>query len=84
MGDVRHFLCGVCGNRSRFRPVPELACGVMSEKRRRQQNGRAKRQSTGRSRGGAGFADRELTQMMDGMVPIVLRDVGELGDALEA
>jgi hypothetical protein len=67
-----------------FQPVPRLACGAMSEKRRRQQDRRAKRQAARRSGGGVGFANRELAQLMDHMGSIVLRDVGGVGDALEA
>jgi hypothetical protein len=56
----------------------------MSEKRRRTQNRRAKRQAARRRSGGGGSLDRELGQMMDGLVPTALRGVGKLGDALDA
>ncbi|MBV9193314.1 MAG: hypothetical protein JO168_04150 [Solirubrobacterales bacterium] len=56
----------------------------MSEKRRRQQDRRAKRHDARRHASSAGFQDRELAQLMDRMVAVVLRDVGEVNDALEA
>jgi hypothetical protein len=56
----------------------------MSEKRRRQQDRRAKRQARGGSGGTSASLSRELAQLMDGLVPTVLRSVGTLEDALQA
>ena len=56
----------------------------MSEKRRAQQDRRATRQADRGGRGGGGPLDRELAQMMDGLVPTVLRSVAQLEDGLEA
>jgi hypothetical protein len=56
----------------------------MSEKRRRQQDRRAKRRGARRPRDGGQFANRELAPIMDRMVSIVLSDVSGLQDATQA
>lgn len=56
----------------------------MTEKRRRQQDRRAKRQAPRSGRGGGASVSRELAQLMDGLVPTVLGSAGKLEDALEA
>jgi len=56
----------------------------MSEKRRGQQDRRAKRQAPRDGRGSGASVSRELARLMDGLVPTVLRSVGKLEDALEA
>lgn len=54
----------------------------MSEKRRRQQDRRSKRQAN--RRGSGGIADRELAGMMDRMVEVVLRNGRGIESGLEA
>ncbi len=69
---------------SRFQPGAGLVWMIMSEKRRGQQDRRARRHVSRAGRGGGASLSRELAELMDELVPTVLRSVGKLEDALEA
>jgi hypothetical protein len=67
-----------------IQPEPGLAWGIMSEKRRGKQDRRAGRQASRRSQDQGGWGNRELAQVMDHMVSVVLRNSGGVDDALDA